>query len=81
MIDKDFIEETVVDKEGVAKLSHALWKQKSLYSRAYELSEKTLLNKEYLPLLVEVLEDIKQVNEKFVEERLEMIAHEKQTKE
>lgn len=61
-------------KEELAKISHALWKQKSLYSRACELSEKAIVNEEYIPLLVEVLEEIKQVNEKFVKEKIKELS-------
>lgn len=74
MIDEDFVETFEINRENLAKLSHALWKQKSLYSRACELSEMALLNEKYFPLLVEVLEEIKQVNEKFVKEKIKELS-------
>ena len=42
----------------LSKLSHALWKQKILYSRACELSEKAIIEDKYIPLLNEVLDEI-----------------------
>lgn len=54
----------------LSKLSHTLWKQKILYSRACELSEKAIIEKEYVPLLNEVLEEIKQVNKEFIEKKI-----------
>lgn len=53
----------------LSKLAHALWKQKILYSRAGELSEKAIIENKYIPLLNEVLEEIKQVNKEFIEKK------------
>ena len=55
----------------LSKLSHALWKQKTLYSRACELSEKAIVENKYIPLLNEVLEEIKQVNKEFIEKKIQ----------
>lgn len=54
----------------LSKLAHALWKQKILYSRACELSEKSIVENKYIPLLNEVLEEIKQVNKEFIEKKI-----------
>lgn len=54
----------------LSKLVHALWKQKVLYSRACELSEKAIVENKYIPLLNEVLEEIKQVNKEFIEKKI-----------
>lgn len=54
----------------LSKLSHALWKQKILYTRACELSEKAIVENKYIPLLNEVLEEIKQVNKEFIEKKI-----------
>ncbi|GEM_PF-2828424 len=37
------------DDIELSKLSHALWKQKILYTRACELSEKTIVENKYIP--------------------------------
>lgn len=58
------------DDIELSKLSHALWKQKILYSRACELSEKAIVENKYIPLLNEVLEEIKQVNKEFIEKKI-----------
>lgn len=58
------------DDIELSKLSHALWKQKILYSRACELSEKAIIENKYIPLLNEVLEEIKQVNKEFLEKKI-----------
>lgn len=54
----------------LSKLSHVLWKQKILYTRACELSEKAIVENEYIPLLNEVMEEIKQVNKEFIEKKI-----------
>ena len=72
MIDKEFVETFEINREGLVELSHALWKQKELYSRACELSEKSILNEKYFPLLLKALEEIKQINEKFIKEKMEL---------
>lgn len=54
----------------LSKLSHALWKQKILYSRACKLSEKAIIENKYIPLLNEVLEEIKQVNKEFIKKKI-----------
>lgn len=53
----------------LSKLSHVLWKQKILYSRACKLSEKAIVENKYIPLLNEVLEEIKQINKEFIEKK------------
>lgn len=57
----------------LSKLSHALWKQKILYTRACELSEKAIVENKYIPLLNEVMEEIKQVNKEFIEEKIKKL--------
>lgn len=54
----------------LSKLSHVLWKQKVLYSRACELSEKAIVENKYIPLLNEVLKEIKQANKEFIEKKI-----------
>lgn len=58
------------DDIELSKLSHALWKQKILYTRACELSEKAIVENKYIPLLNEVMEEIKQVNKEFIEKKI-----------
>lgn len=59
-----------MEKQELSKLTHALWKQKMIYSRAFELSEKAMIESEYIPLLNEVLEEIKQINKEFIEKKI-----------
>ena len=63
----EIMEDKIIE---LSKLSHALWKQKILYSRACELSEKAIIEDKYIPLLNEVLEEIKQVNKEFIKEKI-----------
>lgn len=58
------------DDIELSKLSHTLWKQKILYTRACELSEKAIVENKYIPLLNEVMEEIKQVNKEFIEKKI-----------
>ena len=59
-----------MEKQELSKLTHALWKQKMIYSRDFELSEKAMIGSEYTPLLNEVLEEIKQINKEFIEKKI-----------
>lgn len=57
-------------KIDLSKLAHVLWKQKSLYERALELTEKSITDDNYIGMLNEVLEEIKQVNKEFIEKKI-----------
>lgn len=60
-----------MEKIKLAKLSHDLWKQKVLYERANELAEKSFFDEKYIFLLNEVLEELKEINQKWLEEKME----------
>ncbi|MGL5595861.1 hypothetical protein [Cetobacterium sp.] len=59
-----------MDKTELIKLSHSLWKQKVLYERASELAEKASFDEKYIFLLNEVMEEIKEINQKWFEEKI-----------
>ncbi|MGL5580527.1 MAG: hypothetical protein ACRDCE_06130 [Cetobacterium sp.] len=59
-----------MEKKNLTKLSHDLWKQKILYERASELAEKASFDEKYIFLLNEVLEEIKEINQKWFEEKI-----------
>lgn len=60
-----------MENKKLTKLSHDLWKQKVLYERASELAEKSFFDEKYIFLLNEVLEELKEINQKWFEEKME----------
>lgn len=54
----------MIKKEDMVMILHGLWTQKMLYSRAYEIAEKAFEDEAYKPLLVEIMESIREINEK-----------------
>ena len=59
-----------MEKNELSKLAHRLWKQKSLYERALELTEMSLIDENYICMLNEILKEIKEINEDFIEKRI-----------
>lgn len=59
-----------MEKKELIKLSHSLWKQKVLYEKATELAEKASFDEKYIFLLNEVLEELKEFNQKWFEEKI-----------
>lgn len=59
-----------MEKNELSKLAHILWKQKSLYERALELTEMSLIDENYICMLNEILKEIKEINKDFIEKRI-----------
>lgn len=59
-----------MEEIDLPKLIHSLWKNKVLYERALELTEKSITDDNYIGMLNEVLEEIKQVNKEFIEKKI-----------
>lgn len=57
--------------EELAELSHSSWKLSNLYQRVSELAEKALKDEKYLFLLNEAMKEVKEINKKFVDKKIE----------
>ncbi|MGL4863563.1 MAG: hypothetical protein ACRC4T_10650 [Cetobacterium sp.] len=58
------------DLKVLSELSHSLWKNKALYTRALELCEKSLVNPSYVRFLNEILKEIQENNKKMLEKKI-----------